>query len=1097
MNTVGLKTHFSMGQSILKPKEAVKILKERGYDTVCMSDVYSLSGMTDIIKAAKENEMNYVIGVSVVIYPNLERVKHKPLYTLKLFVKNQEGLENLFDLLSAAGDEDHFYYTQRLCLQDITYCNMDGLICTTGDIDGLFGANFSEKALDGLIERFADDLYVEISAVNQRYYRACNEKAIHYANINNISYLKSRPMLYTNASDDDARDLAQYIASNSSSVHALASKPVTRDFSILEESEFFDQELSAFGGLDIKVVNGEGDFFYKIEYEWKKYDMSLPRFSDTEFDDLLQLCKKGFMIRAKNQTFTQTLNPALLEDYKQRLAYELGVIRNMKFEGYFLLVHYVVDYSKQNGILVGPARGSAAGSLVAYLLGITEVDPLRFGLIFERFLNPDRLDYPDIDLDFMTSRRTEVIEHLIEKFGKDRVAGISNYNTLGSASALRDVGRVSGISPQDYECSKLVPKEHGSNVSLEEAVLQVTEIESYASKYPRQFSISKQLQGVNRAIGQHAAGIVVAGEDIRCRAIVSNNKDIPVLNWDKQIVEDWGLIKLDILGLSTLDILNIAVNKIKDATGLTLDLNNIPLNDEKALSLFAQGKTKGIFQFEGGQARKLCREVAVGGEFNFKDVVAINALNRPGPLDAGLTERYVKIRQGRFNATYPHPKAENALRETHGVMVYQEQIMQMTRDLCGFSMSEADTLRKAIGKKSADLMKTMKDRFVSGAVANKMMLMDAESLWDQIEMFAAYSFNKSHAVAYSLISMQAAYVKANHPLEFYAATMSVLDDEKVRMLAKEATSSGYLIMPPDINKSTDVFEVHYDLKRCVRALYSPLTSVKNVSTNGAKHIVEMRKLLPGGFESINHFIECTESRKCNSRARDSLIKVGAFASVELESLDALHPDRIKDQKELMGALSVSDVKPDRVIDMSPCLISNLSDLYADLSTKCGQEVVSGNSGKKPKFVVITDKPTFFEIQDGKSFSGKSTAYIKSALKEAGLKPSEGYFTHLVKVAPESKEISREEIALHGDFLKRELALLNAPLVVLAGTKTMRYFFPDMKGSAEEMSGITEYVKDEDRTYVVCINPQMVYIKPAMQDLLNTVFKEVSFILDLS
>lgn len=378
-----------------------------------------------------------------------------------------------------------------------------------------------------------------------------------------------------------------------------------------------------------------------------------------------------------------------------------------------------------------------------------------------------------------------------------------------------------------------------------------------------------------------------------------------------------------------------------------------------------------------------------------------------------------------------------------------------------------------------------------------LMEIDANFLWEQIEKFAAYGFNLSHAVSYSLISYMAAYLKAHYAGEFYAASMTILDDEKVKQIAKEATNDGFIVKPPDINHSTDSFEIVYDPKRAASVLYSPLTAVKNVSAKVCQHILEKRSALAVGFTDYSHFANEVEARKCNKRAKDNLDQVGAFAEIEPGQQDSLHPDRLRKQKELMGALAVADVKPDRAIDISPFVKSKLQDLYDDMASN-GRDPVMPSHGKKPKFMVITDKPTFFEAQEGQSFKGKSSKYIKEALAEAGLKPSDGYYTHLIKVEPENtdtKQPSREEIDYYGNYLKQEIELLQPQLVILAGTKSIRYLFPDSKGSAEDLARSVEFEAEQDCSYMMCINPQMVYVKPHTQELLNKVFEDVANLLD--
>jgi DNA polymerase-3 subunit alpha len=1104
MSSGAVQTHFSLGRSILKPKKIAEKVKELGYETLTVCDLSSLSSMTDIVSACTDQDLSYIIGVTVPVYADaVTREKSKPIYAIKLYAKDEVGLKTLFKLLSYASSKERFYYNPRLQRSDITDFSADGLVFSTGDLESVLSYPKYQDELIAFITHFGRlHSFVEFVAVEQIYFDRVNKVAESVVRLNELRSMVTRPVLYLEE-QADVRDMALAISNNSDPNHSLASRPVTRDFHLHSKSDYNALLIK----LNLSQFDNASQFESLFTYRWEKQHMSLPKLAVNESSELIKLCKEGWADRIANPVFGEVIPPTQLTEYKERLKYELTIINKMGFEPYFLLVAYVCQWSKTNEVLVGPARGSAAGSLVAYLLKITDVDPLRFGLIFERFLNPDRLDYPDIDLDFMSSKRNDIIDHLIEKFGRDKVAGISNYNSLGSASALRDVGRISGLPAFDYECSKLVPKEHGQNVSLEEAVEQVTEIENYALKYPKHWANSLALQGVVRSMGQHAAGIVVAGEPIINRAVVAENKEYPVVNWDKRIVEDWGLIKLDVLGLSTLDIIDIAVRKINEGGG-KLDLWQIPLTDEKVLAVFAEGRTKGVFQFEGHSARNLCRDVAASGTFSFEDIVAINALNRPGPLEAGLTQKYVKIRQGKFSPEYPHPKTRPALEETESVIVYQEQVMQIARDLSGFTMAEADTLRKAIGKKSADLMKTMSEKFIKGAMDNGMVDIDANLLWDQIEGFAAYSFNKSHSCAYSLISYMMAYLKAYHASEFYAATMTVLDDDKVKSIAKDAISDGLLILPPDVNISTNKFEIGYDAKRCKPALYAPLNSIKNISNNVANHIIECRntdtvddagKVLhkSGPFTNFANFEARTQARKCNKRAKSNLTLVGAFASIEPDQIDPLHPDRLRDQKELMNAVSVANVKPDRVIDLSPTVRHKLDEMYVDMAST--GPVVSPNSGARPKFVVITDKPTYFEIEAGTSFKGKSDTYFKQALKHATLKPSEGYFTHLVKRQPESskKEISKEEIAYFGSYLRQELEILKPPLVLLAGTKSIRYFFPDIKGSAEDLSGSIEYNKELDCSFLFCINPQMIYIKPEKQELLNKVFCDIAELLDVA
>lgn len=366
-----------------------------------------------------------------------------------------------------------------------------------------------------------------------------------------------------------------------------------------------------------------------------------------------------------------------------------------------------------------PVHNSVGGSLVAYLMGITDCDPIRFGLLFERFINPDRIDLPDADLDFMSERRHEVIAYLIAKYGQARVSGVSNFLTLGPASAIRDVSKAFGLDERDYNCSKFAPKEHGMNIKLSIAADTTPEIGAFRDKFPPIWETCLTLEGTMRTVGQHAAGIVVGGCDLVERGVIERRKGESVVCFDKRMIEDQGLIKLDVLGLSTLDLVDLTLKFIRKRHSKQINIMRISLDDVPTLEMVSAGNTVGVFQFDGGSPRRILRDMAKGGTLAFEDLSATNALNRPGPLDAGLVEQYVKRRSGEEAVSYPHPAAEAALSETYGVLVYQEQLMRMAFDMCGMSGAEADVLRKAIGKKDAVLMGKQKNKFVEGAIAGE------------------------------------------------------------------------------------------------------------------------------------------------------------------------------------------------------------------------------------------------------------------------------------------------------------------------------------------------------------------------------------------
>ena len=580
----------------------------------------------------------------------------------------------------------------------------------------------------------------------------------------------------------------------------------------------------------------------------------LPKMADDEFLSLVNGCKAGWRERFSQEVWGhQPTADELATTYKERLAFELGVLRKMNFSGYFLLVQEIVNWAKDNGVRVGPGRGSVGGSLVAYLMGITDVDPIRFGLLFERFINPDRTDLPDADLDFESGKRHMVVDYIINRWGRENVAGIVNFSTLGPASALRDTARMHELDPWEYACSKQMEKEHGVSLSLEESAERVPDIGKFKAERPVIWDHAIRLEGANRTLSQHAAGVIVAGEPVTNRAVVRMHKEedsLPVVQWDKTKVEDFGLIKLDILGLSTLDLIGLALDYILERHGKKINILTLPLDDQRVLQAFGRGETKGVFQFEGGGMTKLLKDMALGGTLTFNDLCAATALFRPGPLDAGLCDRYVQVRQGASHAYYDHPLLEECLSETFGIITYQEQVMKLCRVLCGFTPGEADGVRKAIGKKDAEKMAEYAVRFVDGAVTSGMEKHKAENLWETILGFAGYAFNKSHSAEYSLISWVTMWLKVYYPAEFFAAAMTVIDkEEKLAGLVLDARARGLQVLPPDLNISSNRIEIEGDDK-----LYAPFQAIKGISSNVAASILKLREyedpvkaIFKGGF----------------------------------------------------------------------------------------------------------------------------------------------------------------------------------------------------------------------------------------------------------
>ncbi|EMX4593337.1 DNA polymerase III subunit alpha, partial [Acinetobacter baumannii] len=577
--------------------------------------------------------------------------------------------------------------------------------------------------------RFGDDLYIEFSPINTPLFDRLNYLGYLAYEREKIKTVVTYPFNYLENEDADTLDVLSAIATNTQL--DLHYRPIqyVKDFGFKEPKFILDhtkaaiQRMAKYERVNSAEAWKEGlknisELVDKCQYIFEKQPVSLPKLSTDEFKTLCAKCLEGWKKRFSKEILGYKPTKAELDTvYKSRLGYELSILKKMGFESYFLLVEDLVMWSKNNGVIVGPGRGSVGGSLVAYLLGITDVDPIRFGLIFERFINPERLDLPDADLDFASSGRYKVIDYLVEKYGEDYVAGISNYSTLASASALRDTGRISGLNNMQLSATKLVLKEHGTSLDLNTSADAVPELDKFRNEHPVIWKHATKLAGTMKSFGQHAAGIVVAGEPIVNRAVLETRGKSPVVNWDKRVVEDWGLIKMDLLGLATLDVLNIACDYVKERHGIELDLLKIPLDDEKTMQALGRGETVGVFQLESSGMQQLLKNISNGGAVTFDDICAVTALYRPGPMDSGMLDDYVDLRKGLKEVTYAHEVLEPVLSDTYGVVVYQEQTMALARKLAGFSMAESDHLRKAIGKKDLKKMAELKPKFIDGAKA--------------------------------------------------------------------------------------------------------------------------------------------------------------------------------------------------------------------------------------------------------------------------------------------------------------------------------------------------------------------------------------------
>ena len=1117
---IGAKTHFSLGESIYDPEQLIKDVTGAGWDALVVTDTSSIDAMP--ILSQKAGDLKIGLAVQIAVVEDLTwkpakrgepRKKPNPMFMTTLMVRNEEGFRDLAALMTLALDEDHFSTKPsrpQLLLSEVIDCVEKGNVdMTLGSAFSAFSLAASYDIQNEIAARLsASQAFVEIVPVDSAYYDKHNEKAIKAIEKHGFKPILTRPTLHRRG-DAELRTTMNCILDHTQVTNMFRREPVDSLY-VMSPVDIQSEINRAVDRLDKAGVprdvaietfknatESASSYFTDHTYSWEKLPVSLPKMAASPLNELVDLCKKGWSERLSKEVFGYKPSAADITVYRERLKFELDVLRKMGFEDYFLLVRYIVDWSRSNGIMTGPGRGSVGGSLIAYLLGITDVDPIRFGLYFERFLNPERIDLPDIDLDFMSSRRQDVIEHLVEHFGSDKVACIANYSTIAGSGALREVSKVFGLPESEYECSKMVPKEQGTPVALETAVTYVPELEKFALAHPAPWRNAVGLQGCFRNYAQHAAGVIVAGEPVVNRAVVNPRSGMGVVNWDKRVVEDFGLIKLDVLGLANLDVLRLAKDYVRETAGVLVDYTSLPLNDPEVMKAFSEGKTLGVFQFESGGMRRLLKELGAEGDLTFEDITAATALYRPGPMQSGLMDKYIAVKRGFEPVEYVHPKMEPALRETYSVFVYQEQVMQIARDLAGFTMAEADGLRKAMGKKDASKMAAIRDQFVNGCDSfSGLDPSHAATLFDQIEKFAGYGFNKSHAVAYTLLSYMTMWVKTKYPEAFFAACLTILPDDRLSGLAKDALAAGIYIVPPDVNKSSHRYEIGYDAVRSQKVLYAPFQSIKGLAERGAKSIVESRYELGRPFKDREDFVANVNRRLINIRQQANLDKVGAFASIE-PGLPARHPDRLRDQKELLPGIVVNNVKASRDIIYDGYVAGELKDV-ADQCAACSDCPLGGLPhpssviGKKPKMMIVTDMPNFKEEGAGILHKGDTAKFLKEALTGAGFKMADVYLTTLIK-ARKPKEMEFENSMINGcsKFLQREIELLKPPVIVALGSKTIRHLVPDVKGGWEELCGKSHYDVKNDCTVVFGLNPAQISFDPGKQELLNAVFEQVA------
>lgn len=881
-------SHYSLLDGVTKIDELVQKAKDCGCSSVALTDHGVMYGVIEFYQKCKKAGIKPIIGVEAYMAPVSRFDKNAKSdernYHLVLLAKNKTGYNNLIKLTSIAHLEG-FYYKPRIDWE-ILREHKEGIIaltaCLAGEIPRLIAADKRDKAKKRILEYAelfgAENFYLELqSHPNLENQEKVNHELMNFSKELGVPCVATNDVHYLNKEDDEAQDVLLCLQMKKKKQDRDRMTMIGGDYSfrsIKEMEEAFKDVPEAIANTE-KIAEA-----CDVEIEFGK--IQLPYFSapggaaaENYIDDL---CKQGLVARY-GKTYDQ-IEPAI----KERMDYELSVIKKMGWPSYFLIVSDFVNWAKNNQIVVGPGRGSAAGSLVSYLLNITNIDPLRYDLLFERFLNPDRISMPDIDMDFADIRRDEVLKYVEEKYGKDHVSQIITFGTMAARAAVRDVGRVLDYP---YELCDKLAKMIPMFSKIGQAVEEISELKDIYKndKDARQIiDYAKKLEGVARHASTHACGVVITKdkltEHVPLQYASSSDRTI-VSQFSLHPIEDLGLLKMDFLGLKNLTIIESAVKIIKNTRGIFIDIDKIPQDDKFTFKLFQDGETTGVFQFESSGMKRYLRELR---PTEFEDIIAMVALYRPGPME--WIPDYIKGKHGKKKPAYLHPKLKPILEKTYGVAIYQEQIMRIARDLSGFSMAEADILRKAVGKKIVKLLAGQKEKFIDGCVKNGIPSQMAEKIFAFIEPFAGYGFNRSHAACYALIAYQTAYLKAHWPAEFMAALLTAdqQNTDRIAIEIEECRHMGIKVMAPDINQSFDSFTVvtsGTEKNISVGQEEEPdtirfgLKAIKNIGDHIAEEIIAERKK-NGPYEDLTDFLERVCDKDLNKKSLESLIKSGGL-----------------------------------------------------------------------------------------------------------------------------------------------------------------------------------------------------------------------------
>jgi DNA polymerase-3 subunit alpha len=880
-------SHYTLLESTNRVSDLVAMAQAQGAKALALTDRAVMTAACEFQGACQKAGIKPILGCQVNLAPLGRRERTRDMLQLVLLAMNDTGYSNLIQLVSR-GFLEGFYYEARVDFELLKEYN-EGLICLTGAGEHGYvnrhlqvgATEEADRQAELLREIFGDRLYIELTDHGDEGPVSVRAAALELARRLDIPPVATNWVHYASKDDADAHDVQLAVQKVTTLADPRRKRMPTQEFYLKtpeQMAELFADAPDAITNTVAIADRCEGGLVPMGTYHLPVFDCPNGM---AEIDYLEQLAREGLPKRYGEN---------ITEELTERLEFELSVIRDMGFPGYFLIVSDFINWAKDNGIPVGPGRGSAAGSLVAYCLGITDICPMRYGLLFERFLNPGRKSMPDIDIDFCKDRRSDVIAYTAEKYGREAVTNIMTLGTMKARMAIKDVGRAYEWTPDESQAlANLVPEDpsgkHTIPVCLGKKSLKGREFDpsdqmvlQYNSD-PRTHDVldtAMALENLGRSHGVHACGIIIAPGPVHNFVPVMTVKDKPATQYNMVQVEECGLLKMDFLGLKTMSILKKSADIVKMVDGIDIDFPTLDQGDMKTFGLLGEGRTLGVFQCESTGFQELIKLLKPD---RLEDMIALVALYRPGPLMANMHIQYCDRKHGREAVEYPHPVLKDILEETFGLYIYQEQIMNISRELCGFTPSEADDLRKAMGKKKIEVLEKIKDNFVTGAWERHQFPKDqCETMWDKILGFASYCFNKSHSACYGLIAYWTAYMKANHYEAFMTANLiyEMGNKGKMTLFTQELNAQGVSVLPPDINESG------WEFTWTGKAIRFGFGGIKGVGEGAAEHLIAVRNQ-GGAFTSLFDVCERIDTRKVNKRVIENLIKAGAF--------DSLHENR--------------------------------------------------------------------------------------------------------------------------------------------------------------------------------------------------------------